>query len=205
MNTTQKRLRNTILIVGSLIIGFFAVQLILSHMQQAPAFDYANFATQLDVYKSSDSNFSENQKAVQEYINKIKTQESSSDENTSIYDVLPQATGNTAFVTSNDEQIRMMASEALAVAQEFYGIEDVKFLDAVYAVEERVAIYSEMPRTYLFFAFTPDESKMVAIAVTPTESGYSIETQWTIDQAGDTKYVENETNRLLFIYSNKVF
>ncbi len=205
MNTTQKRLRNTVLVIGTLIIGFFAIQAILSYTKTVPPFEYVNYQTQLEVYKDSDKNFEENSKKVKEYVDEIEVTTTINEENTSIYDILPEKTSETSFVSSNDDQVRDMAKAAVEVAQDFYGIDDVKFVTSVYAVEERLAVYTETPRSYLFFALTPDESKMVGIVVTPTPSGYDIETLWTVEQASDTSYVETETNRLLFIFSNQVF
>ena len=205
MNTTQNRLRNTIIVIGTLLILIVAFMVISIKQRQAPEFVYQNYVTNLENYIQSDTNFDQNSQAVIKYIDEIHNHQNLNDENTSIYDILPKATSHTSFVTSNDDQIRDMASVALEYAIDFYGSEDIKFIDAVYAVEERLAIYTKNPRSYLFFALTSDESKMVAIDVMPFENDYKIKSNWTLEQAGDKKFVENKTNQLLFIYTNKVF
>ncbi len=201
----RNQLTNIIVGIGCFVVVLVLGVVIYLKINPAPAFDYEIFQQELTQFKEENDDFNEVQQEVIAYIQYVENHENPASINESIYDILPEVNVSTAFVSSNDDQLRDMADLVIDQAQEFYGVENIKILDVVYSTEERLAIYTQSPRSYLFYAMSEDKENMVGIIVTPTENGYELETLWSLEQASDVKFVEQESNRLLFLFSNKVF
>ena len=205
MKLMQKHLRNMILGVGAFIIFIVATMLVLVTASRNIEFDFSVYQEQLEIYKNQDLNFEENKKAVKDYINFILQNETPEEINKSIYEVLPEVSTNISFVGSSDEQLREYALEVFSFGQEYFSGENVKMIGSVYAVEERVALFLEEPRSYLYFVVTENQESMVAVKVTPNANEINIEPIWDRGKASDSDFVVEETNRYRFIFTNQIF
>lgn len=200
----QKQLTNLIIGVSSFVIIVFGIQMVLAFNKQVPAFDYASFEANLTVLQSEDPNYLNVQESLNEYVAMVLNHPDNKTINDSIYDVLPNNNSDLSFVSANDEQISEMAEVAIKAGYDYFGSEDVKMLNKVYALEERSAAYLGTPRSYLYFAITADEEEMVAISVDMTKEGYQANYLWERENASDETFVQSEINRMLFIYTNEV-
>ncbi len=201
----QKQVRNLIIGIGGFIIFIALAQFVMMQGAKSIAFDYQIFEKYLPTYIDQDQEYTKTKQSVEEYIDFVLTHESPDSINESIYDILPETGLNISYVSYNDDQLREIAYEVLQAGAEYFNNTDVKMLDTVYAVEERVAVYLGSPRSYLYFVLTPDGESMVAMSVTATKDGVEIVPLWDIEKAADDDFVVQETNRYLYIYTNQIF
>ncbi len=195
----------------NMIIGFACFIIIVAigivifiKMNPLEDFEYSVYEERMDIFKQNDSNYLETQEKLKEYIEYVEEHEEPDTINDSIYEVIPETNQSTSFVTSSNEQLSEMAELVIEEGKKFFGEENIKILNIVYAPEERVSVYLESPRSYLFYPVTENQEEMVGMIVTPTEAGYDIESLWGIEESRDVEFVAQEVNRLLFIYTNKV-
>lgn len=197
-------MRNIILGIGSFIIFILLVQLIFVKTQKQSAFDYQQFVDSQVTFEACATDFDTIQNQINDYIETVR-QTPADEMKQIIYDIIPDTQCNVDYVKSNDDQIREMAQKVLEKGQEIYQSKDVKLLDAVYANDQRMAAYLQNPQSYLFFALPANQEKMMAVVVTPTKQGYDIQEVWELEKASDKDYVQDHVNRLLFLFSEKVF
>ncbi len=201
----QKQLRNIIFGAVGFVVFLFLAQYVVLSARDSIRFDYTVYQEYQTKYEQQDVYFEDNQQKITDYVRMLYSHTAPETINESIHNILPEPVIDTGFVSSNDDQVREMASLVLAEAQEIFGTENAKMVNAVYAIDEVVAVYLQQPQSYLFYALTSDQSQIIGFVVTPSEDGYNIEELWSLDQAADVDFTTREANRALFIFTNKIF
>ncbi len=205
MTLMRKQIRDLVLGIGLTVVFIAAVMIVLTNATRNIPFEYEVFQEYLPTYREQDDFYEERKVELEEYVELVMSSENPELINESIYDILPEVELNISYVSCNDDQIREASKEVIELGKSYFDREDVILLDAVYAIEERLAIYLERPRSYLYFLMTEDEENMVGVTMSPTKDGYDIEVLWDKDLSSDDTYVIQETNRYRFLYTNQIF
>ncbi len=201
----RRQIRDLVLGIGLSAVFIVVVMIVLTSATRNREFDYQVFQQYLPTYREQDATYEETKLEVEEYMKLIMESESPENISESIYDILPETDLNISYVSCSDDQVREAAQDAIEIGKAYFDSEEVVLVEAVYAIEERVAVYLESPRSYLYFIMTEDEEKMVGMTMNPTEEGYDIQPLWGVERSGDDEYVIQETNRYRFLYTNQIF
>lgn len=201
------RNRNIIFGVGFFVIFIFVVQLVFVKSIEIPDFTYPEYETRQQAFNTCYvGELEARQTTLRQYLETYQSAETSDDVGYSVLDLLAKNSCSVSFVSSNDGQVRVMAEQVLHEAYTYYQREDIKLLNAVYTSDEQFAAIMQTPRSYLFYALTPDESQITAFQVTPNKDNtYDITAMWDVEQSFDATYTGMQAEKLLLIYNEKVF
>ena len=203
----KDQIRNLIIGISSFVIFLFLVPTIFVKALKEPDFTFERFYNGQKAFNESisEEDLSSIRKNIEDFIDKVKSSNSADDIKMTVFEVLPSTKSDTSYVKSSDKQIKKIAEKVIEEAYNYYGTKDVKLLNTVYAVDEKLAAYMEIPQSYLFFALTEDQENMVAYVASYNNEVLEIKPLWDRDKANDSDYVKKGTEKLLYVFSIKLF
>lgn len=202
-----EKYRNIILGVVSFFIFVLLVQLVFVKSIKVQDFTYANYEKKQAAFNSCYGNtLKDKQKELTAFIKQVHTTKNAKDIKTNSLELLHKTTCAVSFVSSNDTQIREMASKVLPYAQEQIQQKDLKLLNTVYTDDELFSAILQRPRSYLFYGMSADQKAMYAFLATPQKDGsLHIQALWDQAHGFNQAYTQNEISKLLYIYNEKIF
>ena len=203
----KDQIRNTIIGVSSFIIFLFLVPTVFVKALKEPDFTFERFYSGQKAFNQSitEEELNSTKSDIEKFISKVQNAKTADEIKMTVFEVLPSKKLDTAFTKSSDNQIKLIAEKVIEEAFNYYGTEDVKLLNTVYATDEKLAAYMEMPQSYLFFALTEDQASMVAYVASYNNEKLEIKPLWDKDKASNSEYVKESTEKLLYIFSIKLF
>ena len=203
----KDQIRNVIIGVSSFIIFIFLVPTVFVKALKEPDFTFERFYSGQKAFNQSITEEERNSTKtdIEAFISKVQNAKTADEIKMTVFEVLPSKKLDTAHVKSSDKQIKSIAEKVIEEAFNYYETENVKLLNTVYATDEKLAAYMEMPQSYLFFALTEDQENMVAYVASYNNEKLEIKPLWDKDKASNSEYVKESTEKLLYIFSIKLF
>lgn len=201
----DKRIRDIIIGVACFFIFLIIVQFIFANTLPQASFEYSAYQAEQYEFNETFENLEIHKKNLEDFTQHVYGLKNIYELEETLLSILPDIEMAEHFFTSSDEQIRIMAQQVYDDALAYFGLEEVKLLDTVYATDVRYSAILNSPQNYLFFALTPDKEKIVSYIVTPTEIGYDMETMWELENASDVAYTQMVSGNLLHIFNQQVF
>lgn len=203
----KDQIRNVIIGVSSFIIFLFLVPTVFVKALKEPDFTFERFYNGQKAFNQSitEEELNSTKSDIEGFISKVQNAKTADDIKMTVFEVLPSKKLDTAYVKSSDKQIKSIAEKVIEEAYSYYGTKNVKLLNTVYATDEKLAAYMEMPQSYLFFALTEDQANMVAYVASYNDEKLEIKPLWDKDKASNSEYVKESTEKLLYVFSIKLF
>lgn len=203
----KDQIRNVIIGVSSFIIFIFLVPTVFVKALKEPDFSFERFYSGQKAFNQSitEEELNSTKSDIEKFISKVQNAKTADEIKMTVFEVLPSKKLDTVYVKNSDKQIKAIAEKVIEEAFNYYETENVKLLNTVYATDEKLAAYMEMPQSYLFFALTEDQENMVAYVASYNNEKLEIKPLWDKDKASNSEYVKESTEKLLYIFSIKLF
>ncbi|MGF1905633.1 hypothetical protein [Aliivibrio salmonicida] len=196
-----QRIHDYMLHIAVAVVIFITGFIIAYSSLPKPTFDYSTFTDQQQNFKqcvNNDELFASTQQFENDYL--TLPLEVINAQYKALRDQIPSNCGS-FHVESSYEQLQEMALPVLAYAQHFYGIKDVKAVNAVYTTPSQYNALLKQPQPYLFFISDNKQERIVAIKVIPTEDDVKIMPFWGYEESQDLAYTQGEVQKLLLVYN----
>ena len=196
-------IRDIVIAVVSFIVLFATLIILFIIFAEGRSFDYQNFNSGLAEFKVCASNYDEINSAATQVENNEFIRWSDKEVEQFYTNNEFASPCNSSFTTSNEEQIREYAYEALDFATDFYK-EQAYLIDAVYTAPSSYYAFIGKPQEYLYFALPKNQEQIVGVLVQQGKDGLIVTNTWELEDTINLKSTEQFVKLMLVKYSEKV-
>ncbi|MGF1688494.1 hypothetical protein L4C36_17700 [Photobacterium japonica] len=196
-----QRIHDYMFHIAVAVVIFIAGFIIAYSNLPKPQFDYTTFTTQQPQFQQCLNNAALQQRAQQfeqSYTTLPLTEIQANFK--ALTDQVPENCG-AYHVESSYEQLQAMATPVLTAAQQYYGEQNVKAVNAVYTQPSQYRALLGEPQPYLFFISDSTQTRIAAFKATPTPDSVDVMPLWDHAHSQDLAYTQGEVQKLLLVFN----